>query len=169
MSTINIKKVQTTTFKDQKPGTSGLRKRVKVFQQQHYTENFIQSIFNATTIGDTLVVGGDGRYYLKEAIQTIIRMGVANGVKKFVVGKDGILSTPAGSNLIRKLGVKGGGILLTASHNAGGPDKDFGIKYNVGNGGPAPESVTNRIYECSLELKEYTIADIPEASIKKRG
>ncbi|KAJ1910425.1 hypothetical protein H4219_006213 [Mycoemilia scoparia] len=173
----SIKTVNTTPYTDQKPGTSGLRKRVKVFKQPHYTENFVQAIFDVTAPANisaapgstSLVVGGDGRYYMKDAIQIIIRIGVANGITRFIIGKDGILSTPAGSNLIRRFNISRGGILLTASHNPGGPDKDFGIKYNAGNGGPAPESVTDKIYARSKELTEYKYADIPEVDLSKVG
>jgi phosphoglucomutase len=127
--------VATTPFTDQKPGTSGLRKRVKVFQQQHYTENFVQSILDCIdATGAFLVVGGDGRFYGPEAVQLIIRIAVANNVRRLMIGQHGILSTPAVSNLIRKHRATGG-IILTASHNPAGPNADFGIKYNVANGG----------------------------------
>ncbi|KAK0188692.1 phosphoglucomutase [Armillaria mellea] len=136
-----VKEIATKPFEGQKPGTSGLRKRVKVFQQEHYTENFIQSIFDSIQAkGSTLVIGGDGRYFSPETVQTILKIGSANGVAKLIIGKDAILSTPAASNVIRKYKADGG-ILLTASHNPGGPNNDFGIKYNVSNGGPAPENI----------------------------
>lgn len=157
--------VQTTAFNDQKPGTSGLRKKVKVFQQPHYTENFIQAIFNAIPQGSDgaeLVIGGDGRYYNDHVIQLIIKMAKANGVKKLIIGQNGILSTPATSHVIR---IKGstGGIILTASHNPGGPDNDMGIKYNLENGGPAPESVTNKMFEQACSLTQYSIdTELPE-------
>jgi len=161
--------VTTTSFEGQKPGTSGLRKKVKVFQQKHYTENFIQSIFNAVGIdGATIVVGGDGRYYNLEVMQIIAKMALANRVKKLIIGQGGILSTPAVSCVIRQRKASGG-ILLTASHNPGGPDADFGIKYNLANGGPAPESVTDKIFEESKVIKSYNIADIPEIDFETIG
>ncbi|KAJ2812901.1 Phosphoglucomutase-2 [Coemansia furcata] len=150
--------VATTPFDGQKPGTSGLRKRVVVFQQEHYTENFIQAIFTAMPApgaqGATIVVGGDGRYYMRDVVQKIIRIGAANGIARFIVGQDGILSTPAASAIIRKSQADGG-IILTASHNPGGPNADFGIKYNTRNGGPAPESVTDAIYAATRTITEY--------------
>ncbi|KAJ1817721.1 hypothetical protein LPJ60_004690 [Coemansia sp. RSA 2675] len=150
--------VATTPFEGQKPGTSGLRKRVVVFQQEHYTENFIQAIFTAMPApgaqGATIVVGGDGRYYMRDVVQKIIRIGAANGIARFIVGQDGILSTPAASAIIRKSQADGG-IILTASHNPGGPNADFGIKYNTRNGGPAPESVTDAIYAATRTITEY--------------
>lgn len=157
--------VATTPYDDQKPGTSGLRKKVKHFQQSHYLENFVQAIFDS--IGDfkdqTLVVGGDGRYYNLEAIQIILKMAAANGFGKVLVGQNGILSTPAASVVIRKHQAYGG-IILSASHNPGGPDEDFGIKYNTGNGGPAPEKITDAIYSRSQHIEQYhtldTAADI---------
>ncbi|KAJ7224155.1 phosphoglucomutase [Mycena pura] len=164
-----IKEIPTKPFDGQKPGTSGLRKRVKVFQQEHYTENFIQSIFDSIDAGGaTLVIGGDGRYFSPETVQTILKIGSANGVAKFIVGKDAILSTPAASNVIRKYKAYGG-ILLTASHNPGGPDKDFGIKYNVSNGGPAPENVTDKIFENTKTIKSYKIIDAPPVDLSKTG
>ncbi|KAJ2019282.1 hypothetical protein GGI14_001724 [Coemansia sp. S680] len=150
--------VATTPFDGQKPGTSGLRKRVVVFQKEHYTENFIQAIFTAMPApgaqGATIVVGGDGRYYMRDVVQKIIRIGAANGIARFIVGQDGILSTPAASALIRKREADGG-IILTASHNPGGPNADFGIKYNTRSGGPAPESVTDAIYAATRTIAEY--------------
>ena len=140
--------VRTTPFEDQRPGTSGLRKKVGVFQEPHYLENFVQSVFDALEgfAGQTLVVGGDGRYYNRTAIQTILRMAAANGFGRLLVGRGGLLSTPAASAVIRRHGAFGG-IILSASHNPGGPDGDFGIKYNATNGGPAPEKLTEAIYE----------------------
>ncbi|KAJ3398796.1 phosphoglucosamine mutase [Chytriomyces confervae] len=168
----NCNAVKTTPFGDQKPGTSGLRKRVKVFQQPHYTENFIMSILKAIPSaenGISLVVGGDGRYFGKEAVQKIIKIAAGSlAVSKLIIGKEGILSTPAASNLIRKHRATGG-ILLTASHNPGGPDNDFGIKYNIANGGPAPESVTDAIFENSKAITEYVIADIPDVDLSTVG
>lgn len=162
--------VSTTAFTDQKPGTSGLRKKVKVFQQPHYTENFIQSILLSIPEGAhdaILVVGGDGRYYNDVVIQLIAQIAVANGVKKLIIGQGGLLSTPATSHIIRTHpDHPTGGIILTASHNPGGPENDLGIKYNLANGGPAPESVTNKMFAASLELTEYKInKSIPEIEL----
>ncbi|KAG6918965.1 hypothetical protein DXG01_010204 [Tephrocybe rancida] len=167
--TFEIKEITTKPFDGQKPGTSGLRKRVKVFQQEHYTENFVQAIFDSINAkGATLVIGGDGRYFSPETVQTILKIGSANEVKKFIVGKDSILSTPAASNIIRKYKADGG-ILLTASHNPGGPDNDFGIKYNVSNGGPAPESVTNQIYERTKTIQKYKVIEAPPVDLSNIG
>lgn len=165
-----IRTVATTPFDDQKPGTSGLRKKVPVFQQAHYAENFVQSIFDALSgfEGKTLVVGGDGRYYNREVIQKVIAMAAANGFGKLMIGQGGILSTPAASHLIRKYKALGG-IILSASHNPGGPKEDFGIKYNAENGGPAPEKITDAIYARSKEIREYRIADIDEVDIDTIG
>ncbi|ENN77623.1 phosphoglucomutase [Dendroctonus ponderosae] len=149
--------VPTTPFDDQKPGTSGLRKKVKVFMQKNYTENFVQCILDALgekLKGSTLVVGGDGRYFSKPAINTIIRIASANEVSKLIIGQLGILSTPAVSALIRQEKVLGG-IVLTASHNPGGIRNDFGIKYNIENGGPAPDQITNTIYELTKKITQY--------------
>lgn len=148
--------VATTPFKDQKPGTSGLRKKVSVFQGKHYLENFVQSIFDtqADLAGGLLVIGGDGRYYNDTAIQTILKMAAANGVARCLVGHKGLLSTPATSAVIRKYSANGG-LVLSASHNPGGPKGDFGIKFNVSNGGPAPESVTEAIFARSQALESY--------------
>lgn len=155
-----IKTVSTTPFQDQKPGTSGLRKKVPVFAQPHYAENFIQSIFDSLEgfEGKTLVIGGDGRYFNREVIQTAIKMAAAVGFGKVLVGKGGILSTPAASNIIRKYDAFGG-IVLSASHNPGGPNEDFGIKYNIGNGGPAPEKITDAIFARSKVIDSYKIFD----------
>ena len=143
---MNIKEISTQPFDDQRPGTSGLRKQVTVFQQPHYLENFVQSVFDCLvdTKGRTLVLGGDGRYYNRTAIQTILKMAAAHGFGKVLVGAGGLLSTPAVSAVIRRRRAFGG-IILSASHNPGGPDGDFGIKYNIGNGGPAPEKLTEAI------------------------
>ncbi|CAO3664371.1 hypothetical protein G6F70_006793 [Rhizopus microsporus] len=171
---VNIQTIPTKPFEGQKPGTSGLRKRVKVFQEKNYTENFVQAILEAIPESDggakgaTLVIGGDGRYYSNEVLQVIVKCSVAHGVSKLIVGRNGIVSTPAASNIIRKHKATGG-ILLTASHNPGGPDNDFGIKYNCSNGGPAPESVTDRIYEISKNIKELKLADVPEIDFSKLG
>lgn len=135
-----------------------------IFFYQHYTENFIQAIFDSIAVkGSTLVIGGDGRYFSPETVQTILKIGSANGVGKFIVGRDAILSTPAASNVIRKYKATGG-ILLTASHNPGGPNADFGIKYNVSNGGPAPEGITNQIYEKTKTITSYKVLDAPIVS-----
>ncbi len=160
----------TTPFAGQRPGTSGLRKKVKVFQQPHYLENFVQSVFDS--IGDfsgsTLVVGGDGRYHNREAIQTIIKMAAANGFGKVLVGQGGILSTPAASGLIRKYKAFGG-LILSASHNPAGPDDDFGIKYNIGNGGPAPEAVTEMIFACTEQSSEYKTIEADDVALDQIG
>jgi phosphoglucomutase len=155
----------TTPFEGQRPGTSGLRKKVTVFQQPHYLENFVQALFDVLpeARGLTLVVGGDGRFYNRVAVQTILRMAAAKGYARVLVGQGGILSTPAVSAVIRKHGASGG-IVLSASHNPGGPDGDFGIKYNVANGGPAPEKVTEAVFERSklvTSLHTTDSADIP--------
>jgi phosphoglucomutase len=149
-------RVQSHAYPGQKPGTSGLRKKVVEFQQPHYLENFVQSIFNTIgpCAGHTLVIGGDGRFYNREAIQVIIRMAIANGFSRLLVGQGGILSTPAASCVIRKYEAFGG-IVLSASHNPGGPREDFGIKYNAANGGPAPERITDEIYQQSQKIEEY--------------
>lgn len=163
--------VLTKPFQDQKPGTSGLRKKVQVFQQPNYTENFIQAILDAIPEGkngSTLVIGGDGRYYNDTVIQLIIKISAANGIKKLIIGRNGILSTPATSHVIRIRGATGG-IILTASHNPGGPNNDLGIKYNLANGGPAPESVTNKIFDVSKALDDYKIVALPEFDLSKIG
>ncbi|KAF2673246.1 Phosphoglucomutase, first 3 domain-containing protein [Microthyrium microscopicum] len=168
---MSVKTVDITPFSDQKPGTSGLRKKVKVFQQPHYSEAFVTSILLSIpegVEGSTLVIGGDGRYYNPEVTQLIVKIGAAYGVKKLIIGQDGILSTPAASHIIR-IRKATGGILLTASHNPGGPTEDFGIKYNLANGAPAPESVTNKIYETSKTLKQYKTADVPDVDLAKIG
>ncbi|MCG8314549.1 MAG: alpha-D-glucose phosphate-specific phosphoglucomutase [Pseudomonadales bacterium] len=151
-----VTNVKTSPFEGQKPGTSGLRKKVKVFQQPHYLENFVQSVFNtlAAEQRETLVVGGDGRYFNDSAIQVILRMAIANGFSKVIVGVNGLLSTPAASHLIRKYQAVGG-LVLSASHNPAGPDEDFGIKFNNASGSPAPESVTQAIFENTQTMTEY--------------
>jgi phosphoglucomutase len=161
-----MKTVATMPYLDQRPGTSGLRKKVPVFQQRNYVENFVQSIFDSLEGfgGQTLVVGGDGRYYNREAIQTILKIAAANGFGRVVVGRGGILSTPAVSALIRKLGAFGG-VVLSASHNPGGPDGDFGIKYNVGNGGPAPEKITDAIYARTRQITSYKIVEAADVDL----
>lgn len=167
---MEIKTVQTTPFDDQRPGTSGLRKTVTQFQTENYLENFVQAIFDVVPElkGGTLVVGGDGRFYNREAIQTIIRMAAAHGIDRVLVGRDGLLSTPAASAVIRKHQTQGG-IILSASHNPGGPDGDFGIKFNGANGGPAPESLTEAIYARSKEISEYRIFDHPAIQLHELG
>ncbi|MGY5808490.1 alpha-D-glucose phosphate-specific phosphoglucomutase [Rhizobium sp. LEGMi198b] len=165
-----IKTIPTKPYADQKPGTSGLRKKVPVFQQPNYAENFIQSIFDSLEgyQGKCLVIGGDGRYYNREVIQKAIKMAAANGFGKVMVGKGGILSTPAASNIIRKYKAFGG-IVLSASHNPGGPTEDFGIKYNIGNGGPAPEKITDAIYERTKIIESYKIADFADINLDRIG
>ncbi len=162
---MTIHTVATRPFEGQKPGTSGLRKKVSVFRQPHYLENFVQSIFDVLQDyqDKTLVVGGDGRFYNTIAIQTILKMAAAAGFGKVLVGRGGILSTPAASCVIRKHAAFGG-IILSASHNPGGPDGDFGIKYNIGNGGPAPEKITDAIHARTRQIECYRIldaADVP--------
>jgi phosphoglucomutase len=167
---MNIHKVSTTPFSDQKPGTSGLRKAVKPFQQPHYLENFIQSIFDSVgeLQGQTLVLGGDGRYYNRQAIQIILKMAAANGIGRIKVGQGGILSTPATSAIIRKYQAIGG-IILSASHNPGGPNGDFGVKYNISNGGPAPEKVTEAIYDRSKVIDSYQILEAQDVDLETLG
>ena len=157
---MQILTIQTNAFTDQMPGTSGLRKKVSTFKQSHYLENFVQSIFNVATECDNglLILGGDGRYYNKQAIQIILKIAAANNIKHVMVGENGLLSTPAVSCLIRKHNAAGG-IILSASHNPGGPDGDFGIKFNIANGGPAPTSFTDSVFEISKTINEYSIAD----------
>lgn len=159
--------VATQAYQDQKPGTSGLRKKVKTFQQLNYTENFIQAILESISKPKLIIVGGDGRFYSEEAIRKIISICAANGVERLVVAKDGILSTPAVSDLVRTLKADAA-IVLTASHNPGGEDHDFGIKVNTANGGPAPESVTDKIYKISCQLKSYkTLLKRPQVDLSK--
>ncbi|MGF1498095.1 MAG: alpha-D-glucose phosphate-specific phosphoglucomutase [Elainellaceae cyanobacterium] len=167
---MNIRTVATQPFSDQKPGTSGLRKQVTAFQNRNYLENFIQSIFDSLeeVQGKTLVLGGDGRFYNREAIQTILKMSAANGIRHVMVGQEGILSTPAASCLIRKYSAMGG-IILSASHNPGGPEGDFGVKYNTSNGGPAPEKVTNAIYQRSQTIDAYKTLDASDIDLAKVG
>lgn len=165
-----IRTVATKPFDDQKPGTSGLRKKVPVFQQENYVENFVQSIFDSLEgfRGKTLVLGGDGRFYNREVAQKVIAIAAANGFGKVMVGQGGILSTPAASNVIRKYKAFGG-IILSASHNPGGPHEDFGIKYNAENGGPAPEKLTDAIYARTKAIAEYKIADITPIDLDTIG
>jgi phosphoglucomutase len=165
-----IKTISTKPFPDQKPGTSGLRKKVTAFQQKDYAENFIQSIFDSLEgfKGRTLVIGGDGRFHNREVIQTAIKMAAANGFGRVLVAQGGLLSTPAASNVIRKHKAFGG-IVLSASHNPGGPDGDFGIKYNIANGGPAPEKITDAIFTNSKKIERYSIVDAPDVALDRTG
>lgn len=167
---MTIRTVSTTPFEGQVPGTSGLRKAVSVFQQPHYLENFVQSIFDAAgpASGQTLVLGGDGRFYNTEAVQVILKMAAAHGFKRVMVGQDGILSTPATSCVIRKHQALGG-IILSASHNPGGPDGDFGIKYNIASGGPAPEKLTADMHARSLAIERYAIFDAADVDLAHLG
>ncbi len=171
---MSIRTVATTPFGDQKPGTSGLRKKVAVFQTANYLENFVQAVFDTilenaeVPAGATLTLGGDGRYLNREAIQVILRMAAANGFAKVLVGQGGILSTPAASCVIRKYQTFGG-LILSASHNPGGPDGDFGIKYNTANGGPAPEKITDAIFARSKALTNYRIVDAPDVDLDRPG
>jgi phosphoglucomutase len=159
-----ITTVGTTPFEGQKPGTSGLRKKVRVFQQAGFAENFIQSVFDVAErpAGSTLVIGGDGRFHNRTVIARAIRMAAANGYARVLVGQGGILSTPAASHVIRKYGASGG-LILSASHNPGGPEEDFGIKYNIANGGPAPEAVTEAIYARTLTIDRWLMVEGGEA------
>ncbi|MEO7497551.1 MAG: alpha-D-glucose phosphate-specific phosphoglucomutase [Massilia sp.] len=167
---MSIQTIGTTPFAGQRPGTSGLRKKVSEFQQPGYLENFVQAIF--TTLGDcagrTLVLGGDGRYFNRRAIQVILKMAAAHGVGRVLVGRAGILSTPALSCVVRKRAAFGG-IVLSASHNPGGPDGDFGIKYNIGNGGPAPEKITEAIYAHTRDIAQYRISDAADIDLNLLG
>ena len=167
---MNTKIIQTQPFSDQRPGTSGLRKKVSVFKQKSYLENFVQSIFDTQPDlkGGSMVVGGDGRYYNRKAIQIILKMAAANGISEVIVGQGGLLSTPAASCVIRKYHTQGG-IILSASHNPGGPNADFGIKFNVPNGGPAPEGVTEAMYQRTLEIDQYLITEAPDVDLDQPG
>nr|WP_319246383.1 alpha-D-glucose phosphate-specific phosphoglucomutase [uncultured Celeribacter sp.] len=162
--------IATTAIDGQKPGTSGLRKKTPVFMQPHYLENFVQSIFNGTggAEGKTYVLGGDGRYFNDRAAQVILRMAAANGARKVIVGQGALLSTPAASHLIRKRATDGG-IIMSASHNPGGPEEDFGVKFNMPNGGSAPESVTTKIYEQTASLTEYAIYEAQDVDLSVIG
>ncbi len=165
-----IRTVPTTPYTDQKPGTSGLRKKVTVFQQPNYAENFVQSVFDVVEdkAGATLVIGGDGRFLNREVIQVAIRMAAANGFGRVVVGRGGILSTPAASHMIRKRGAIGG-LILSASHNPGGPTEDFGVKYNIANGGPAPEKVTDGILARTLDIDRWLTVDADDIDLDADG
>lgn len=167
-----IQTIASMPFEGQKPGTSGLRKKVRVFQQANYTENFVQSVFDVVErgagAGAALVLGGDGRFYNRTAIQQAIRMAAANGYARVIVGRGGILSTPAASHVIRKYGASGG-LILSASHNPGGPDEDFGIKYNIANGGPALEAVTEAIYARTQTIDRWLTVDTPDIDLDRDG
>src|SRR4051812_43138670 len=162
--------VNTTPFQDQKPGTSGLRKRVPVYMQPNYVENFVQSVIDSLEgyKGKTLVIGGDGRYHNDVAIQIIIRIAAANGFGKVMGGKNVILTPPAPSHIIRHYKAFGG-FILSASHNPGGPDGDFGIKYNIGNGGPAPEKITDAVFARSKVIDRYLITDAAAIDLSTIG
>jgi len=167
---MSIKVIETKPFEGQKPGTSGLRKKTSVFMQQSYLENFVQSTFDtvAGVKGKTLVLGGDGRFFNRDAAQVILRMAAANGAARVIVGRGALLSTPAASCVIRKRAADGG-LVLSASHNPGGPDEDFGVKYNVSNGGPAPESITNAVFERSEKISNYRILDAADIDLDRLG
>ncbi len=167
---MQIETITTNPYNDQNPGTSGLRKKVKVFQQPGYLENFVQSIFDSLEdfSGKTLVLGGDGRYFNRVAIQIIIKIAAANGFGELIIGEGGLLSTPAASNIIRKYNAFGG-LILSASHNPGGPDEDFGIKYNVSNGGPAPEKYTGAFFQRSQTISSYKTAKIEDVDLDRIG
>lgn len=162
--------IQTQPIEGQKPGTSGLRKKTRVFMSTNFLENYVQATFNGIggVAGKTLVVGGDGRFFNDRAIQTILRMAEANGAAKCIVGQNGILSTPAASHLIRLRGTDGG-LILSASHNPGGEDADFGLKFNGPNGGPATEGVTDKIYARTLDIAEYNISDAEDIDLAALG
>lgn len=167
---MQIHSVPTRPIPGQKPGTSGLRKKTRVLMEHHFLENYVQSIFDGIggIAGRTLVLGGDGRYFNDRAAQVILRMAAANGATRVIVGQDAILSTPAASNLIRSRGTDGG-LILSASHNPGGPEADFGLKYNTPNGGPAPEAVTDRIHAASLAISEYRMLDAQDVDLSRPG
>ncbi|MEP2942363.1 MAG: alpha-D-glucose phosphate-specific phosphoglucomutase [Hyphomicrobiales bacterium] len=167
---MQIETIKTTPFDDQLPGTSGLRKKTKIFMGSGYLENFVQSIFSAIggAKGKSFIVGGDGRYFNQQAIQIILKIAVANGAAKVIVGRDGLLSTPAASHLIRNFKADGG-LILSASHNPGGLDEDFGLKFNISNGGPAPEKVTAAMYEATKSISQYLIAKTDDLDLSKSG
>ncbi|MEQ8801724.1 MAG: alpha-D-glucose phosphate-specific phosphoglucomutase, partial [Haliea sp.] len=167
---MSVVRIDTQPLAGQKPGTSGLRKTVSEFSRPHYLENFVQSIFNALgdCRGKSLVLGGDGRYYNRHAAQVILRMAAANGCSRVLVGQGALLSTPAASCIIRKYGLDGG-IVLSASHNPGGPEGDFGIKFNGANGGPAPESVTAAIFAASQCLDHYLTLETADIDLDRPG
>jgi phosphoglucomutase len=162
--------VPTTPYPDQKPGTAGLRKKVAVFRQPNYLENFVQAVFDCAGdfSGATIVAGGDGRFWNDEALAVVMRTAAANGVTRVITGRGGLLSTPAASHLIRLRGAMGG-FLLTASHNPGGPDGDFGIKFDTANGGQAPESLTDAVWRVASEIRRYRVIDLPEPDLGRTG
>ena len=165
-----MKTIRTSPIEGQKPGTSGLRKKTRIFRQPGYLENFVQSVFDATggARGRTFVMGGDGRFFGREAAQTILRMAAANGAARVIVGRGGLLSTPAASNLIRQRHADGG-LILSASHNPGGPDEDFGVKYNIANGGPAPEGVTEAIHEATRRITQFRTIEVADVDLDRLG
>lgn len=167
---MTLREIATKPYADQKPGTAGLRKKVAVFQQPHYLENFLQSIFDCVPAlkGQTLVIGGDGRYHNRTAIHTALAMAAANGVARALVGQGGMLSTPAASLLIRSSGAAGG-LVLTASHNPAGPDGDFGIKFNIAGGGQAPEALTGQIHQASQRISRYRLLEGGDVDLDRRG
>ncbi|MDP3958760.1 MAG: alpha-D-glucose phosphate-specific phosphoglucomutase [Pseudorhodobacter sp.] len=167
---MTVRTVATKAIAGQKPGTSGLRKKTRVFMQPGYFENFVQAIFAAIggAQGKTLVLGGDGRYFNAAAAQTILKMAAGNGASRVIVGQGALLSTPAASHLIRLNGTDGG-VILSASHNPGGEDGDFGIKFNMANGGPAPEAVTEAMYAASTTITEYLISEAPDLDLGRIG
>ncbi len=168
---MSIRYIATTPFSDQKPGTSGLRKKVRVFQQPHYLENFVQCIFDTLpkpAKKDILIIGGDGRYYNQQAIQIILKMAIANGFRHILIGQHGLISTPAMSAQIRKYRALCG-IILSASHNPGGPEADFGIKFNMGNGGPAPEALTDAVYDATRAIQEYRLFESDDIDLDSLG
>ena len=166
---MTIRTVPTQPIAGQKPGTSGLRKKTPVFMGHHYLENFVQSILDVVGAqGKTFVLGGDGRYFNDRAAQVILRMAAANGAARVIVGQGAILSTPAASHLIR-LNKTDGGIIMSASHNPGGPDEDFGVKFNMPNGGPAPEGVTEAMYKRTTEITEYRIVEAQDVDLSRIG
>ena len=168
---MSIRYIATTPFSDQKPGTSGLRKKVRVFQQPHYLENFVQCIFDTLpkpAKTDILIIGGDGRYYNQQAIQIILKMAIANGFRHILIGQHGLISTPAMSAQIRKYRALCG-IILSASHNPGGPEGDFGIKFNMSNGGPAPEALTDAVYDATRAIQEYRLFESDNIDLDSLG
>ncbi len=168
---MTIKEMPTTPIEGQKPGTTGLRKKVTVYEQQNYLENYVQCIFdelNGEHVGKTLIIGGDGRYFSEHAVQVIIKMAIANGWGKIIIGENGLLSTPATSHVIRKYGAFLG-IILTSSHNPGGKNGDFGVKTNIASGAPAPEKHTDKIYELTKTISSYKISDIEDVDVSKIG
>ena len=163
-----IRTMPSQPFSDQRPGTSGLRKKVRIFQQPNYAENFIQSVFDVVPDRGTLVIGGDGRFHNDVVIQVAIRMAAANGFTRVLVGREGLLSTPAASHVIRKYGAAGG-LILSASHNPGGQEHDFGLKFNMANGGPAPEKVTEAIFARSRSIDRWLTVDTPDIDLTREG